>query len=858
MPDKSHVVGYADGLSRDRMTFSGWLAVDSTGTLPDVRCFRRDIEVGVVQIGDPRPDVTAAGIDNRNFHIHLEDPVPLGAMLTGEYALRDLRTNVRLPLTVGFRTRCQDELLRLIDISNPATRTSSPPRIASPTCPRSADDLSPILFPVGMMSADDSVQLGKNGCAFLVGGPTRLSELYRRPKTPDAQTAFSEALEHYLHSYRRRASELAALGISYRQIIVPEKSTVLPDLTSLSRPITPMLEEIERRLSREEWYFSATQALRSMTEPERGWPKYDSHPAPAGIQRLALALIASLGFDASSAILTALDTTHFFQGDLSASLFGAHLWEPLVSSEIDASNAPLNLTVLIVDDGATAQLTDPRSLAWWLTREFREVHVRSASHLELADIRELGPDVVVYQTTERSLGTGAGNSGSPHPAESGPQASSHTPHPVMGFVERVSRNRTSITGWVSVNDDGDLPDIRCFSRGGVVGRAKFGDSREDASASIGLQTRAFDIVIDHPLPRGALLTGEYTVKDVQSGYPLQLTVRLFKECEAELHALARLPRTVADERIPATQPRSLSDLSTVLFPVGLTSHDGSATVGKGGFTFLTGGSNAVRERYRQPATRVERRALERSGEAWASLFRQRKETIEQLGARYIQMVVPEKTTTLHHLIDLESPITPLLRHLEDEIGSESWYLSGRRIFESLDDPERAWLHYDAHPAPPGTQAIMKALAARLGLPDSPVIAAEPADVTFFEGDLSRRLFHINLWDPHIAPAHDDPLDGGPLPDLIESRTPGSGKHVGSRRIWRRESASYDMTVMVFGDSTFGTGAHSAQLSWWASRAFRETHFTWSNTLDQGYVAAVQPDLVICQTIERFLGRLPET
>ncbi len=152
---------------------------------------------------------------------------------------------------------------------------------------------------------------------------------------------------------------------------------------------------------------------------------------------------------------------------------------------------------------------------------------------------------------------------------------------------------------------------------------------------------------------------------------------------------------------------------------------------------------------------------------------------------------------------------------------------------------------------------MKALVARLGLPESPVIAAQATDVTFFEGDLSRRFCHRYLWDSHIAPANDETLDGGPLPDLLESYTPSVGRHMGSKRVWRRESAGYDMKVVVFGDSTFGTGVHSAQLSWWASRAFREVHFIWGNALDLDYVAEVQPDLVICQTIERFLGRVPE-
>ncbi len=233
------------------------------------------------------------------------------------------------------------------------------------------------------------------------------------------------------------------------------------------------------------------------------------------------------------------------------------------------------------------------ALAWWLAGEFHDVRVISASQLDLDEVRELRPDVVVYQTTERLLGAAISNDET--------EADTNGLCPGAGYVERVSKNRTSITGWVSVNDDGAPPDLRCFRRGEAVGEATFGESRPDVSESTGHDAVAFDITLDHKLPRGALLTGEYAIKNARSGYPLPLTVRLFKESEAELLTLAKISKQMVEARIPATKPRSLSDLSTVRFPVGLTSQDGSATIGRGGFVFLTGGSNVVSERYREPA-----------------------------------------------------------------------------------------------------------------------------------------------------------------------------------------------------------------------------------------------------------------
>lgn len=886
MPNTSPIVGYVDGLSRDRMTFSGWLAVESNGGLPDVHCFRRDLDVGSAEPSKPRADVLAAGIDNRSFHIHLDDPVPLGAMLTGEYTFRDTTSGISLTPTTGFRARCQNELLKLIAVSHPATKTTCPPVIADPPRPNSSNDLSAIMFPVGVTSGDDAVQLGRGGFAFLVGGTAQLHEQYCKPKTPRMKAILDERLDRHMGAYQVRAEELASLGSRYRQMIVPEKSTLLPHLASMARPITPLLEELKKHLSSEKWYLSATKALAAMSEPELGWLRYSSRPAPAGVQRLTQALVESLGLESSSAQLS-LDDVDFVQGDLSANLFGTRLWEPIASPSRESNvlstdgagpdenlssertgsivvlknnRAPHDLTAVIFSDFERDHTNDSQELSWWMAHEFREVHVVSAKQLDMGYVRKVGPDVVVCQTRERDLAVAAGDK--PTNAPPRPDSSFATGvHPTTGFVERVSRNRRALFGWAAVYDDGTFPDLRCFRRGEQIGTATFGDVREDARASVGLDTREFVITLDHALPPGALFSGEYLVRDVASGYSLQLTMRLFNESESELLKITGLSEPGAREtngKEPVTKPRSLDDLAPVWFPVGLTSHDESATVGRNGYVFLTGGTNVVSERYREPTTRVQRRAVERSADAWASLFRSRKHTTEQLGAQYVQIVVPEKTTTLHHLIDLESPVTPLLQCLENCIDKESWYLSGRRIFESLRDPEDAWLRYDAHPGPGGSRAIMKELVRRLALPDSPVLTAPLIDVNFFEGDLSRRLFHVNLWDPHVAPANDETLDGGPAPDLIESRTPGVGKHVGSKRVWKRENASYRMKVVIFGDSTFGTGAHSAQLSWWASRLFQEVHFIWGNTLDRDYLIKIQPDLVICQTIERFLGRLPES
>ena len=46
--------------------------------------------------------------------------------------------------------------------------------------------------------------------------------------------------------------------------------------------------------------------------------------------------------------------------------------------------------------------------------------------------------------------------------------------------------------------------------------------------------------------------------------------------------------------------------------------------------------------------------------------------------------------------------------------------------------------------------------------------------------------------------------------------------------------------------------NQSSLSYWLAGWFEEFHFVFSPDLDQDYVDRINPDVVICQTIERFL------
>ncbi len=95
------------------------------------------------------------------------------------------------------------------------------------------------------------------------------------------------------------------------------------------------------------------------------------------------------------------------------------------------------------------------------------------------------------------------------------------------------------------------------------------------------------------------------------------------------------------------------------------------------------------------------------------------------------------------------------------------------------------------------------------------------------------------------------------PEIIRQFTPSTG-HLNTRIIWHCPLAPISKKVICFGNSFFERGSASISLSWWFSRLFSEFHFIWSPHVDEDYLIENRPDIVIGQTIERFLGTPPNS
>lgn len=311
-------------------------------------------------------------------------------------------------------------------------------------------------------------------------------------------------------------------------------------------------------------------------------------------------------------------------------------------------------------------------------------------------------------------------------------------------------------------------------------------------------------------------------------------------------------------RVPAAnakvEPNSLvanlwhPDLDRWTHPAGTHSADDVAIVGHEGQIFLRGGSNQYVPQYtgqlQMPPDWLP---------AWCHLLERRQTEASDLGCAIAFLVVPENVA-----INAERYPEPLVT-------------SGPRPIELLLEATDASIHYplaelraanadaavslrtDTHLTLHGNRVLHEGLMLAVGSKVVSPDALPPVQSYVSSGDLGSRF------TPRILEIVHSPLSLGAT-ELVEdnwSQIQRTGGHIGTRRVFHTPSAPDQRCVVLFGDS-YGFGAENAHgTSWFLAQVFRETHFVWAPFgWDPGYVTQVEADVVISQTAERFMSRVP--
>lgn len=421
----------------------------------------------------------------------------------------------------------------------------------------------------------------------------------------------------------------------------------------------------------------------------------------------------------------------------------------------------------------------------------------------------------------------------------------------------LSDDSATISGWACITRDGerhpvaiDLSGVRPirverFQRADIGSAHAFGVRivLESAFDLLALVHGATHCVAEQDGHRQVIPVWEKLKSRVLSAFLVRSAAQLNADGRADLLASLLEPLR-APPGLPDAETQSLA------LEVGFRSYDDAVIVGRGGHLFLEGGTNRLSRMYREPAA-------EAKVALWADLFERRRRAIGDAGARYLQMIVPEKQSVLGHAHPAgDRGCTPLLAAIAARLSDSAHHVDALSIFRDLRhrqglDPYR---QVDTHLSFHGYRALALELGARIaGHPvdlDPPPLVARPA-----AGDLGSKLGIGNIVEPCLFPVEDDwPLARRTV-RLDHASDPDSG-HIGYLRRWTCDDAPIDRRVLIFGNSMFERGAGPLTLSWWFARMFREVCFLWSPAVDLRLVADFSPDVVVCQTVERFLGNVP--
>ena len=287
------------------------------------------------------------------------------------------------------------------------------------------------------------------------------------------------------------------------------------------------------------------------------------------------------------------------------------------------------------------------------------------------------------------------------------------------------------------------------------------------------------------------------------------------------------------------------------------SDDGSAIIGRNGYIFVYRGSNDVLNIYRD----TDNQANQEIAKRWVQLARERQRRSNALGARFLQMMIPEKSSVLPMMSPLgNSGASPLwrwvLNALSANVDPAFEPIDGLKILQECDCPTATYLMMDSHLSSFGAETIMRALLLES---DRSRYTRGTMRTAYAPGDLGRKFSaELRPFEKEAFAIFDgiSTADGVEvLPILAEEVDPPSG-HRGTIRRWTNSNSVTDDVALCFGNSFFERGLTSTSLSWWGARFFREFYFCWSPDIDWSLAEAMRPNIIIGQSIERFLKIVP--
>lgn len=441
----------------------------------------------------------------------------------------------------------------------------------------------------------------------------------------------------------------------------------------------------------------------------------------------------------------------------------------------------------------------------------------------------------------------------------------------QGRVETIDFRSGVIDGWIEMR--GELVPHLQVREGGISLSSGFtlGRLRSDVAESTGLTASAFRISAGRPLSPWDVQQGT-TAVHILWGLEdrlLEPVARVRRQLKELVDALPEDKKPLRGNFAHIGAPigtrvvQGATRMSSFDIPVGATSGDGVVVVGDEGHLFLKGGGNALEVQYSWGTSTGPSEGgnlIENRAQGWLEVLNDRAKFLETLGVPFRQVVLPEKNTVLPDLLPLnvETP-TPLCRRLLEDVRQKEWFVDCFTLFREWDTiPGPPWMKVDSHFTTYGAFATAGKILTSLGLCSEELfeeVRIGPA-FEYLAGNMGWRIAGFDLYDRLEIPDESTLRRFGPSVDPILEHTPVSGGNIGTTLEWENDLAPIHAHVLVFGSSSFGRGRKANQLSWWFSRLFKRFTMVWSPDVDFQLVERSRPDAVVCQTVERFLMKVP--
>lgn len=441
-----------------------------------------------------------------------------------------------------------------------------------------------------------------------------------------------------------------------------------------------------------------------------------------------------------------------------------------------------------------------------------------------------------------------------------------------GFIDHVSTDRLSVTGWIR-NPDNQEPKLQIRHLGQNFGSCTFGPASGNVLALKGDTARSFRIDAGREISPLSILSGQFEVNAIpaERGRPIFPSSGLIRREQAVLARFFESLDDAGKTRIGSVfglstpsefaKPNPDQDLSHISFPVGLESQDGNVRLGKNGYFFATGGSNQIEKRYTEAQTQQVAIARQKEVDGWKALIRRREEYCASRGIRFHQLIVPDKITVLRKFAPFEvNGATHVLRLLTTELRHDTSYINLLPLFEGWDSQMSPWRKADTHPTPATMMELTSMILTSLGCNSQFLSETEFMGRSYHEGDLGRRFFNVPVWDENIEPSSlagvdISKIEQRQLRDQFSTKTTVNRRN-GVYMKYVNPNPIINKKLIIFGTSTSNYGIHPNQLSWWLKQIFTEYHFIWQTDIEYDIIDQVKPDVVIAQSVERYLARIP--